>query len=243
MPTYAVRAPLVRWLGAEAERAAADLGPYRLLDVGCGDMPYLPLFAPHAREIVGLDVGDNPRATLTGPIESIPAEDASFDVVLCAQVLEHVDEPAQGVRELARVTRPGGRVLLSTHGAMVYHPNPVDLWRWTGAGLERLFRENGDWGSVTVSAGSGTASSLAMLNAIYLEHVLRRTPLRPLRGGVVSLLNRTARLLDGRFAALRDERPGTIAANYHLVAERRGAPGAPTGPLPNTPTTGTPERR
>jgi SAM-dependent methyltransferase len=220
MPTYAVRAPLVRWLGDEAARAAADLGPYRLLDVGCGEMPYLPLFERHAREIVGMDTADNPRATLTGAIEAIPAEDASFDLVLCAQVLEHVDDPVRGVRELGRVTRPGGRVLLSTHGAMVYHPNPVDLWRWTGAGLERLFRENGDWASVTVSAGSGTASSLAMLNAIYLEHVLRRTPLRPVRGFVVSGLNRVARLLDRSYEALRDERPGTIAANYHVVADR-----------------------
>ena len=102
----------------------------------------------------------------------------------------------------------------------VYHPNPVDLWRWTGAGLERLFSENGEWGSVTVSAGSGTASSLAMLNAIYLEHVLRRTPLRPLRGALVSALNRAARALDRRVGLLRDERPGTLAANYHVVAER-----------------------
>jgi hypothetical protein len=114
---------------------------------------------------------------------------------------------------------------------MVYHPNPVDLWRWTGAGLERLFRANGDWGSVSVSAGSGTASTLAMLNAIYLEHVLRRTPLRPVRGAVVSLLNRFGRLVDRRVAALRDERPGTIAANYHVVANRGGAPGSPTSPL------------
>ena len=173
-----------------------------------------------AREIVGLDTWDNPRASLRGPIEAIPAPDASFDVVLCAQVLEHVDDPAQGVRELARVTRPGGRVLLSTHGTFVYHPNPVDLWRWTGAGLERLFSENGEWGSVTVSAGSGTASSLAMLNAIYLEHVLRRTPLRPLRGALVSALNRAARALDRRVGLLRDERPGTLAANYHVVADR-----------------------
>ena len=217
---YAVRAPLARWLAAEARRAADDLGPYRLLDVGCGEMPYLALFQPHVREVVGLDAVPNPRASLVGPIEAIPAPDASFDVVLCAQVLEHVDDPAQGIRELARVTRPGGRVLLSTHGAMVYHPNPVDLWRWTGAGLDRLFRTNGDWGSVTVSAGSGTASSLAMLNAIYLEHVLRRTPLRVVRGPIVGLLNRAARALDRRVAQLRDERPGTIAANYHVVAER-----------------------
>jgi SAM-dependent methyltransferase len=220
MPTYAVRAPLARWLAAEAARAGADFGPYRLLDVGCGEMPYLALFRPHVREVVGMDTWDNPRASLRGAIESIPADAASFDVVLCAQVLEHVDDPAQGVRELARITRPGGRALLSTHGAMVYHPNPVDLWRWTGAGLERLFAENGDWASVTVSAGSGTASSLAMLNAIYLEHALRRTPLRAVRDPVVALLNRAARALDRRVALLRDERPGTIAANYHVVAER-----------------------
>src|SRR6187455_2702848 len=220
MPTYAVRAPLARWLAAEASRAGADLGPYRLLDVGCGEMPYLSLFEPHLREVVGMDTWDNPRASLRGVIESIPADDASFDVVLCAQVLEHVDDPAQGVRELARITRPGGRVLLSTHGTIVYHPNPVDLWRWTHEGLGRLFEENGDWRSVTVTPGSGTASSLAMLNAIYLEHVLRRTPLRPIRGAVVSGLNRAARALDRRFELLRDERPGTLAANYHVVADR-----------------------
>ena len=110
-------------------------------------------------------------------------------------------------------------MLLATHGTMVYYPNPVDLWRWTGAGLERLFRENGDWGSVTVSCGSGTASP-AMLNAIYLEHVLRRTPFRSVRGPVVSVLNRVW-ALDRRVTRLRDERPGTLAANYHVVAESR----------------------
>ena len=220
MPTYAVRAPLARWLADEAERAARDLGTYRLLDVGCGEKPYAPLFAPHVSEYVGLDTAAHANAELVGPIEAIPAADASFDVAICIQVLEHVDDPAQGVRELSRVTRSGGRVLLSTHGTIVYHPNPVDLWRWTHEGLQRLFEENGDWRSVTVTPGSGTASTLAMLNAIYLEHVLRRTPLRPIRGAVVAGLNRAARALDGGSATLREPRPGTLAANYHVVAEQ-----------------------
>jgi SAM-dependent methyltransferase len=220
MPTYAVRAPLARWLAEEAERAATDLGAYRLLDVGCGEKPYAPLFAPHVAEYVGLDTAAHANADLVGPIEAIPAPDGSFDVAICIQVLEHVDDPAQGVRELSRVTRAGGRVLLSTHGTIVYHPNPVDLWRWTHEGLRRLFEENGDWRSVTVTPGSGTASSLAMLNAIYLEHILRRTPLRPIRGALVAGLNRAARALDGRSATLSETRPGSLAANYHVVAER-----------------------
>jgi hypothetical protein len=59
-----------------------------------------------------------------------------------------------------------------------------------------------------------------MLNAIYLEHVLRRTPLRPARGVPVSLLNRLARRLDAWSSQLRGTGPGTLAANYHVVAER-----------------------
>jgi SAM-dependent methyltransferase len=220
MPTYAVRAPLARWLAQEAERAATDLGRYRLLDAGCGEKPYAPLFAPHVSEHLGLDTAPHAHADLVGPIEAIPAEDASFDVAICIQVLEHVDDPARAVHELGRVTRPGGRVLLSTHGAMVYHPNPVDPWRWTHEGLERLFAANGEWGSVTVSPGSGTAASLAMLNAIFLEHALRRTPLRPLGGPSVAALNRLARWLDARSPALRGTRPGTLTGNYHVVAER-----------------------
>lgn len=222
MPTYAVRAPLARWLAEEEARASADFGRYRLLDAGCGEKPYAPLFAAHVVEYVGLDAAQRPGVDLVGPLEAIPAADESFDVVLCIQVLEHVDDPAQAVRELHRVTRRGGRVLASTHGAMVYHPNPSDPWRWTHEGLERLFAANGEWRSVTVSPGSGTAASLAMLNAIYLEHVLRRTPLRPVRGAAVSLLNRLARRLDGWSSQLRGTGPGTLAANYHVVAERAG---------------------
>ena len=86
-PTYAVRAPLARWLELQAQELHARLGAYRLLDVGCGEKPYLPFFEPFAAEYVGVDVVDNPVADLKGPVEALPVEDGSFDVVLCAQVL------------------------------------------------------------------------------------------------------------------------------------------------------------
>ena len=123
------------------------------------------------------------------------------------------------VRELHRVTAPGGRVLLSTHGTMVYHPNPVDLWRWTHAGLERLFEQNGEWASVRVSPGSGSTACVAMLISIYLEHIFRRAHAGRLARPFVSALNRSAAAIDRRSALLREPRPGTIAANYHVVAD------------------------
>ena len=219
MPTYAVRAPLVRWLREQAEDAHAALGRYRLLDVGCGQKPYEPLFAGYAHSYVGVDPVDNPRAELKGSVEELPVEDASFDVVLCSQVLEHCEDPAKAVSELRRVTAPGGRVLASTHGVMAYHPSPTDYWRWTHAGLEKLFAENGAWASVRVTPASGTTACLGMLFAMYLDLGFRRLGLglfaRPLVAGV----NALAEAVDNRSPRLREPGPGALFANYHVVAE------------------------
>ncbi len=43
--------------------------------------------------------------------------------------------PGLYLSECFRVLRPGGQLLLSTHGVFPYHPDPVDLWRWTCEGL------------------------------------------------------------------------------------------------------------
>jgi SAM-dependent methyltransferase len=211
-PTWAVRAPLAAWL---EEQAGLGADGYRVLDVGCGPKPYYPFFAERASDYVGVDVVENPAAELRGAVEDLPVEDGSFDVVLCTQVLEHCDDPRRAVAELRRVTAPGGRVLASTHGTQVYHPSPQDYWRWTHAGLRRLFEENADWDSVDVSPGAGTATTLAMLLGTYVEIAARRTPIaRP----PVWLLNRIGSALDRRVRTLREPVAGSLIANFHVVA-------------------------
>jgi SAM-dependent methyltransferase len=210
--------PLSDWLRSEAEAMHAERGPYRLLDVGCGVKPYAPWFAPYVTEHVGLDIPANASADLHGTIEAIPAEDASFDLVICTQVLEHCDDPAQGVRELRRVVKPGGRVLLSTHGVQVYHPAPHDLWRWTHEGLERVFLTNGTWASVSVRPAAGTATTLAILLSIYVDLGSRRAHVAPLGRALVRALHSTGGAIDRRAATLREPRPGTLHANYHVTA-------------------------
>ena len=220
--TYPTRVHLAAWLQAEAARAAADFGSFRVLDIGCGRKPYYPYFAASgATEYVGVDIDvDNPYADLHGQVEDLPVEDASFEVVLCTQVLEHAGDPDQAVSELHRVTAPGGRVLASTHGVQVYHPAPVDHWRWTHSGLELLFLRNGDWASVAVTPAGGTATCLAGMSAIYADLLLRRIHLTPVAKGLVWTLNTTGAAFDARIPALRATKPGSIFLNYHVVAEK-----------------------
>jgi SAM-dependent methyltransferase len=215
-PTYAVRAPLVRWLREEAERTTRERGRVRILDVGSGPKPYEPLFAACAAEYVGVDLAGS---DLVGTVEDIPVEDASYDLVLCNQVLEHCADPPQAVRELRRATAPGGRVLASTHGVQVYHPAPDDLWRWTHTGLERLFEDNGAWSGVTVRPSSGTAACLGMLLGTFMHLLAKRAGAPALAKPAIAALNIGAEALDRRVVALREPQPGTIFANYHVIAE------------------------
>ena len=215
LPNWSIREPLARWLEVEGARASG----LRVLDVGCGVKPYLPYFA-EAVEYIGLDVADNPYADVQGAVEALPIGDAEFDLVLCLQVLEHTEDPAQAVRELHRVTRPGGRVLASTHGTYVFHPLPVDHWRWTHTGLERLFERNGDWRSISVSPGAGTCACLGMLLATYIDLLTRRHHAGRVGELVNTVVNRTAAAIDARSAMLRGTVPGSLFANFHIVAER-----------------------
>ena len=121
----------MRELDGTLSRLARELDG-TVLDFGCGDMPYRELFPA----CVGADLPGNPLADLeVRPDGTLPVEDGSFDAVLSSEVLEHVEDPRTYLAESFRVLRPGGRMLLSTPGTFVWHPDPVDYWRWTSQGL------------------------------------------------------------------------------------------------------------
>lgn len=115
----------------------------RVLDFGCAELPYRSFFA-RGVEYVGADLPGNPQARVEiAPDGTVALADEGFDAVLSTQVLEHVSDPVTHLAECHRVLRSGGRMLLSTHGIMVHHPDPVDYWRWTNEGLRRIVREAG----------------------------------------------------------------------------------------------------
>ena len=144
--THSRRIHLLR-LKASLEARLSSITAHKKLitvvDLGCGEMPYYPLLAPEVENYIAVDLPGNPKATHYVDLETnecdLNAETA--DIVLSIQVLEHVESPSLYLRECFRLLKPDGRLLLSTHGQWLYHPDPIDHWRWTSTGL-RLELEN-----------------------------------------------------------------------------------------------------
>lgn len=115
-----------------------------LADYGCGNKPYEPIVRPHVHSYLGLDLADNPIADIhVSPEGVIEMPDASVDIVLSTQVLEHVVNPSLYLNESFRILKPGGKLVISTHGYWMYHPDPTDYWRWTSSGLQKVIGDAG----------------------------------------------------------------------------------------------------
>ena len=91
----------------------------RLLDVGAGPLQFAREFGRVGADYVGLDVeahsdaGAEASIAVVGRGEQLPFADASFDVVMSSNVMEHVPRPGVVGEEMIRVARPGGLVLIS----------------------------------------------------------------------------------------------------------------------------------
>ena len=221
---HLVLAPLAAELQAAVAAELGDRTGLRVLDVGCGEKPYLPFFAGRAVEYRGLDGTAGPHVDDVGSAERLPYADGAFDVVLCTQVLEHLVDPAAAVGETWRVLAPGGVALASTHGVYVYHPDPPeqgqDLWRWTHRGLERLFRAAGPWDAVRVRPCGEWVAALAYVACQAVDPLAARGGER-VRRAVVGGWNAVAAWLDARVPpSSRTPNPGSLSANYLLVARK-----------------------
>jgi SAM-dependent methyltransferase len=118
-PSYVWRFGQERRL--EMVRRYVPLEGARVLDIGCGLGAYVRRFSDFTTQAYGIDI-DAPRVVEGGQngvarlgvalSESLPYADASFDGVLLNEVIEHVGDDRQTLREALRVTKPGGRIVV-----------------------------------------------------------------------------------------------------------------------------------
>jgi SAM-dependent methyltransferase len=201
-------------------------GGARVLDVGCGAANgYAPEVAAVAASYLGVDVSERAvalarerglEAQVVEDAAQLPFGDASFDVAVCVEVLEHLFRPDDAVAEIRRVLRPGGRLVASAPNAAywrlrlfalrgTWHPHGDELaleqpWRdphirfFTCATMERMLRSVG-FRDVVVGAHGGR----------FRDHLTTRP---------------TAFGRSGLYAALERRRPALLGATLHAVAVR-----------------------
>lgn len=140
------------------ENSAQYLRPHlqpdtRLLDVGAGPGTITVDFAAHVAHVTATEIGANELALSqalaaeTGAqnvdfsvedVHALSFEDDTFDVVHTHQVLQHVADPVQALREMRRVTKPGGLVAArdADYAGFIWFPLVPELDEWL-----RLYRE------------------------------------------------------------------------------------------------------
>lgn len=172
-PSYVWRAGQNRRL--DLINRYAPLQGKRILDVGCGLGMYVRAMRAFSDDVHGVDIDPDKVAKIgqelpnikEAPAEKLPYADGFFDVILSHEVIEHVDDDAQAIREALRCLKPGGRLVVfcpnrlypfETHGAYfgkryVFRNIPLINWlpdplrnrlaphvrAYTAGGLRRLF--------------------------------------------------------------------------------------------------------
>jgi ubiquinone/menaquinone biosynthesis C-methylase UbiE/DNA-binding transcriptional ArsR family regulator len=126
--------------------ALAGLVPNRwtVADLGCGTGTLAEALAPFVHRVVGVDASspmlemarrrlerfDNVDL-LPGELETLPLEDAQFDVATMILVLHHLEQPEKAIREAARCLRPDGQILIvdmQPHDRLEYRMERGHVW-------------------------------------------------------------------------------------------------------------------
>ena len=164
----------------------------RVLDIGCGMQPYRVLLGPRVTEYVGVDrAGPLSNPTVVADADALPFESATFDGVMSTQVFEHLRDPEAGLRESARVLRPGGRIVLTVPGVWPTHEAPHDYWRFTRHGLERSLATAG-FTDVHIEVLGGLWSTVGQMINLELQRARYARELVPLVNLAASFLDRRA---------------------------------------------------
>ena len=167
-----------------------------VLEAGSGEGYGADLIANVAHRVIGLDYDDSavahvraryPRVDMRqGNLAELPLEDASVDVVVNFQVIEHLWDQAQFVDECARVLRPSGVLLMSTPNRITFSPgrdtpiNPFHTRELNAAELTELLTDSGF--AVETMLGVFHGARLAELDARHGGSIIDAQIARALAG-------------------------------------------------------------
>ncbi len=193
----------------------------RLLDIGCGDRPYAGYVRHRTTSYVGFDYPLNRyirgRPDVAGSGMALPFRDGSFGTVLSTQVLEHVPEPLEFLREVRRVLQQDGHLILTAPQTWGRHEEPHDYYRYTSHGLRYLCRKAG-FDLVEMVQRGGLWATVGQRIVGLIHPSLGGSKVA---GAASHVLNGAFLALDRRFAWLGDTLGYSLVARPAAVAPTR----------------------
>jgi len=165
----------------------------QLLDVGAGNGKYKGMLSGQTDKYFAVDIAPGPNIDLVADIHNTGLPDASFDTIVCTQVIEHVKNPFRVLEEIKRLLRPGGVCFVSAPFMYPYHPDPKDFFRFSAEGLQSFFAEGQDE-IILVGKSGGFFSQLA--NAIKISFVNKYEGFSALNGKIFGRLIRLLNYID-----------------------------------------------
>lgn len=118
-----------------------------VLDAGAGESRHRANFSRQRYVALDLAIGDQQwnygGLDVVGDLTRLPLRERAFDAALNIVTLEHVREPQQVLQEIARVLKPGGRLLIVVPHEWEEHQTPHDYFRYTRYGLSHLLATAG----------------------------------------------------------------------------------------------------
>jgi len=199
---------------------AAHASNRRTLDLGAQNGPY----ATHFPRRIALDIKQGIGVKIIGDAQALGIRDASFDVVLCTEVLEHLPEPQRAIDEMYRVLSPGGQLLLTTRFLFPIHDAPHDYFRFTKYGLRHLLRR---FEIIELQEETDAVGTLAvLLQRLGMQaQTLRRTPFRAIWLLSAQIARPFSFLITEEYGdsrRLHRER-GIMTSGYHVACRKPAA--------------------
>jgi SAM-dependent methyltransferase len=195
-PLYLIRSGLFKRLAVLAPQLSG-----KMMDFGCGIKPYQPLFK--VEDYIGVDYQGEGETYEQSKVDvfydgvRIPFPDSHFDSIFSSEVFEHIFNLPDILKELHRVLKPGGKILVTCPFAFGEHEVPADFARYTSYAMRHMFEQQG-FEIIAAEKTGTTTDAIMQLKIVYWNnHVLslfNRIPVvrTILRKGFYLLMNSAA---------------------------------------------------
>ncbi|WP_440054184.1 class I SAM-dependent methyltransferase [Pseudoalteromonas sp. T1lg65] len=210
-------------VAAHYQQHLSSFATGKLLDLGCGKVPFYGAYSNFVSEVTCVDWGqslhDNQYVDhLCDLNQPLPFQDQEFNTVLCSDVLEHLTNPESTLKEVARLLKPNGALIINTPFMYWLHEQPYDYFRYTRYALQRMAKQ----ANLEVAVLEDVGGALEIMADVFSKFAIKI----PVVGKILAWTVQTCALFLSRTSVgkkLMKKTSSTMPMGYFCVFVKRSS--------------------